>query len=136
MTSPPEHQQSAFRRSLKLTLVMALGWALLALPAWWLTGRRGIEGLSLAAALCLIPGWLVFAIHSKYRTAAPLAALLASTAGRMAAVLFGALAVKALRPDLGMKSFGIWLGAFYVLALATETKLLLTPPVRGTTPEE
>ncbi len=131
MTSP-EDRGGAFRKSLALTAVMVIAWALLAAPAWWIAGRAGLEGLSLAAALCLIPGWLVFAIQSKYRTAAPLAAVLASTAGRMAAVLFGALAVKAVRPDLGMKSFGIWLGAFYVLALATETKLLLTPQARGT----
>jgi hypothetical protein len=126
---------NALRNGLKVTVVVVAGWLLLAWPAWWLAGPQGLEGLSLAAALCLIPGWLVFAIQSQYGTAAPLAALLAATAGRMAAVLLGALTVKALRPDLGMTSFGIWLGAFYVLALATETKLLL-PPGRRTTSDE
>ena len=74
----------------------------------------------------------MFAFHSQYGTAAPLAVLLGGMAGRMAAVLIGALVVKAVRPDLGMTSFALFLGAFYVLSLATETKLLLTPPARGT----
>jgi hypothetical protein len=104
---------------------------LLAAPAWWLSGPKGLEGLTFAAALCLIPGWLVFAFHSQYGTAAPLGVMLVGTLGRMAVVLFGALAVKAVRPDLGLKSFALWLGAFYLLSLAIETKLLLKPPVRG-----
>lgn len=90
----------------------------------------------IAALLCLVPGWLVFAFHSLYGTAAPTASLLVGMAGRMAAVLMGALAAKAIRPELDLKSFALWLGLFYLLSLAIETKLLLTPPFRGTPSED
>lgn len=122
----------AVRQGLKLTVAALLLGLLFAGPAWWFLGLKGLEGLAIAAALCLIPGWLVFALHSQYGTAAPLAVMLTGTLGRMVAVLCGALAVKAMRPDLDMKSFALFLGAFYVLALAIETKLLSKPPCRGT----
>jgi hypothetical protein len=92
--------------------------------------------LTIAATLCLIPGWLVFVIHSQYGTAAPVAVFLIATAGRMAAVLIGALAVQSVRPDLDMKAFALFLGAFYVISLLIETKLLLTSPCRGTSTED
>jgi len=123
---------AAVRNGLVLTAGVLLLWLLIAWPAWRFLGPKGLEGLTFAAALCLIPGWLVFALNSQYGTAAPLAVFLTGTVGRMAAVLCGALAIKATRPDLDMKSFALFLGAFYVLALAIETKLLSKPPRRGT----
>ena len=115
-----------------LTAITAAAWAVAAGLAFAFSGPRGLEAVTWAAAVCLIPGWLVFALQGQYGTAAPLAALLFGVLGRMAVVLSAALAVKAVRPELEMKSFGLWLGAFYVLTLAVETKLLLTPPRRGT----
>ena len=127
---------TAAKNALKLTAVTAAAWSVFALPVWLLRGEQGLFALTLAATLCLIPGWLVFAFHSQYRTAAPLAVSLTATVGRMIAVLAGALAVKAAWPDLDMTSFALLLGAFYVLSLATETKLLLTPPASGTSAED
>ncbi|MGC1272434.1 MAG: hypothetical protein WBC44_01915 [Planctomycetaceae bacterium] len=132
MTNPTAGFQKAIRNGLKLGAAVVAGWLVLAGPAWWFDGLSGLEGLSIAAALCLIPGWLVFALHSQYGTAAPLAVLLTGTIGRMATVLIGALAVKAWRPDYDMTLFALFLGAFYVLTLAIETKLQSKPPCRGT----
>ena len=128
--------RKAVRNGLKLTGVMGVAWLLAAGPAWALGGRDGLLLLSLAAAVCLIPGWLVFAFHSQYGTAAPPVAVLAAMVGRMFAVLCGAVAVKAVRPDLDMTSFALCLGVFYMLSLATETRLLLPPPARGTSAED
>ena len=128
-------QAGSLRRALKngvvLTLGIAAGWAFF-LAVTWLFGWRGIWfEATVAAALCLMPGWLVFAIFSQYGTAAPVAVFLIAMAGRMAAVMVGALAVKSAWPDLDMKAFALFLGAFYVLSLAIETKLLLKSPADG-----
>lgn len=116
--------------------VVVAVWAILAIPSWWLQGMSGLIGLTVAATLCLIPGWLVFALYSQYGTAAPLTLLLGATFGRMAVVLAGALVAKREYPDLDMKFFAMVLGTFYVLALTVETRLLFKPPVRGTSSDD
>lgn len=122
----------ALKSGLKLTVAVTLGWLAAAVLASLLSSQDALAELTIAAALCLIPGWLVFVFHSQYRTAAPLAMFLMATAGRMAAVLIGALTVTAVRPDLDTKAFALALGAFYVLSLAIETKLLSTSPAGST----
>jgi len=108
---------------------MVVAWAIAAAAAWSLSGSRGLIQASIAAVLCLTPGWLVFAFAGLYGTAAPLGTVIVGAVARMAAALVGTLAVKAVRPDLGNLSFAVWLGVFYAVALATETTLLLKPPV-------
>lgn len=125
-----------FRNGLLLTVSLLAGWAVVVSLAWVIPGVMVWQEAALAAALCLIPGWLVFTFDSQYGTAAPLAVFLIATAGRMAAVLVGALAVKAARPDLDMKAFALSLGAFYVLSLAIETKLLLKSPAERTSTDD
>lgn len=125
-----------FRNALLLTVCLLAGWAVVVSLAWVIPGVMVWQEAAIAAALCLIPGWLVFTFYSQYGTAAPLAVFLIATAGRMAAVLVGALAVKAVRPDLDMKAFALSLGAFYVLSLAIETKLLLKSPAERTSTDD
>jgi len=124
------------KNALLLTACLLAGWAVVASLAWVLAGAAVWVETAIAATLCLIPGWLVFAFYSQYGTAAPLAVFLMATAGRMAAVVVGALAVKAVRPDLDMKAFALSLGAFYVLSLAIETKLLLKTPAERTSTDD
>lgn len=126
----------ALRRGSILAAAVVVAVLVLAGPAYGLSGLIGVKGLLVAAGLCLVPGWLVFAFHSLYGTAAPTASLLGGMAGRMAVVLVGALVAKATWPELDLKSFGLWLGLLYMLTLAVETKLLLTPPVRGTSTKD
>ena len=116
------------QQGLCLTVVLFAAVVLLALPAYGISGLDGMFGLMLAALVCLIPGWLVFAIHSRYGTAAPTAALLGGMLGRMFVTLIGAISIMETWPELGMLSFGLWLGVFYMLSLLIETKLLLTSP--------
>lgn len=126
MTSPASRRR-AFTNALKLTAVMVAAWGVAAAVAWSTSGPRGLLQASLAAALCLTPGWLVFTFAGLYGTAAPLGTVIVGAVARMAAALVGALAVKAVRPDLGNLSFAVWLGVFYAVALTTETALLLKP---------
>ena len=116
----------------KLTAATAGAWAVAVAAAWSISGPAEAVRASIAAALCLTPGLLVLGLRPLYRTAAPVAAVIFGMVARMAMVLFGAVALKALRPDLASLSFAVWLGLFYVLTLAVETKLLLTPRSRGT----
>lgn len=136
MTPLPSRLQTALTNSAKLTAVMTTAWLIAAAFAWGVSGSGALATVTLAAVLCLTPGWLVFAFQGLYGTAAPLGTVLVGAVARMAAVLVGVLAVQAARPDLANLSFAVWLGLFYVLALATETKLLLTPPPRGNSPTE
>lgn len=140
MTTAPAARPSLWRNGAKLTAVTALAALVLAGPAWALAGPLGLEGLLYAAVLCLTPGWLVFTFQSLYGAATPVAAVVVGMVGRLAIVMLGALAAKAARPELGVKSFALWLGAMYLVTLATETKLLLakpllSPPSRGPSPD-
>ena len=111
-------------RSLWLAAGVTVLWLLLAGPAYWLAGTAGVEGLSIAALLCLLPGWLVFALGTLYGVANNQAAtVLSGTVLRLLFVLFGALAVRNLRPDLQFREFFVWLLVFYMATLLLETLL-------------
>ncbi len=118
-----------------MTIVAVIAWLVAVGVARELSIHDGALKVTIAAVLCLTPGWLVFAFAGLYGTAAPLGMVIVGTVARMAAVLAGVLAVKAVRPGLADLSFAVWLGVFYVLALATETKLLLARPTRGNSSE-
>jgi hypothetical protein len=100
-------------------------WILLAAPAWSLAGRSGLEGLTFAAVLCLVPGCLVFAVAARFADTPSKGALvvLGGTVVRMLFVLIGVLVLKDLRPDLGFREFVVWLLAFYLATLLVETLL-------------
>lgn len=109
-----------------LTAAVAALWAVLALPAYRVSGPVGLQGLFLAAALCLVPGWLVFWVASRYRVAqSAAAAVMAGGVLRMLFVLFGVLAVGELLPALGDWQFLLWVVPFYLVTLVVETWLLL-----------
>jgi hypothetical protein len=136
MTAPPSRLRSALANGAKLTAAMVAAWVIATSVAWGISGAKEALKVTIAAVLCLTPGWLVFAFAGLYGTAAPLGTVIVGAVARMVAALVGALVVKAVRPDLGNLSFAVWLGVFYVLALAIETRLLLTPRPRGGSPTE
>lgn len=116
-----------------LTASVGAVWLVLAGPvALWL-GPVGLEGLSYAALLCLVPGWLVFWVTCRYRVPSIHAAVvLLGTGFRLAFVLLGLLAVRSVRPQLGFQEFQLWLIVFYLAALAVETLLVARQaPARG-----
>lgn len=128
MTTDSAWRQAA-RRSGWLTASVALFWLMFAGPAFWLSGVVGLEGLSIAALLSLVPGWLVFwgvAVVSGVpgQNGQPMA-VLAATGVRLMFVLFGVLLMKSIRPDLGLREFHGWVIAFYFVSLMVETLLLV-----------
>ena len=110
-----------------LTAVTAAIWLLLAWPAWALAETPGLEGLTYAALLCLVPGWLVFAISSKFRETHAQAAMvfLAGSMLRLLFVLGGTLVLQSARPALGFREFVVWVLVFYMTTLLTETLIVL-----------
>ena len=125
MTGPGRR---AFHGVLRLTAATTASWAVFAGPAWSFMGTRGLEALTAAAVVCLLSGWLVFALHGLYgATAHPVALVAIGTAVRLAAVFCGAAAVYAARPGLHVPAFAAWLGLFYFATLLLETRSLLAP---------
>lgn len=101
-------------------------WLILAGPAYALGGAAGLEGLTYSALLCLIPGCLVFSLASLDVLAGMQAQLvLVGSLVRMLFVLMGTLALRTMRPELGLREFLIWLVVFYSATLLLETLLVL-----------
>ena len=80
--------------------------------------------MSLAAIAVLVPGWIVVFLSSAAILRNHLAAMLVQTMIRLFSVAGTAMAVKKLRPDLGIIDFFGWLIAFYLLALSVEVTML------------
>jgi hypothetical protein len=89
-----------------------------------LRGEAGVWWMSLAAIAVLVPGWIVVFLSSAAILRNELSAMLVQTMIRLFSVAGTAMAVKKLRPDLGIIDFFGWLIAFYLLALAVEVTLL------------
>jgi len=113
-----------------LVAVAVATWLVAAAPAWWLGGRAALEGLTIAAVLCLLPGCLMFLFVSRMVTSdSQMAIVVLGGAGlRMLFVLAGMLAMQSLRPELGFREFVVWLLVFYLVMLAVETVLVLKRP--------
>ena len=116
-------------RSAILTAATAGLWLLLAGPAFLLAAGDGLEGLTYAALLCLLPGWLVFFLASRYVVANFQAQLiLLGTVLRMLFVLVGVFCVQSVRAQLQFREFLVWIIVFYLAMLLVETLLLLKQP--------
>ncbi len=93
-----------------------------------LAGRDALEGLSYAALLCLLPGWLILFLASRAAVTNPQAfVVLAGTAVRLMFVLVGVVAVQSFRPHLQFREFLVWIIAFYLATLLIETLMLVRP---------
>lgn len=110
-----------------LTFMLAVGWVICFFPARWLRGETGIWWMTIAAICCLIPGWIVVLLSMVAIVRDELSAMLIQTMVRLFIVAGVALAVRKLRPELGMADFFGWLIGFYLLALCAEVKLLKRP---------
>jgi hypothetical protein len=101
-------------------------WVILAGPAYWLADSRGLEGLTISALLCWLPGCVVFFIVGLLglgnNQAMP---FLMGSGLRLFAVLVGALAINQWRADLGVREFLSWLIVFYLVTLVVETLLIV-----------
>ena len=79
--------------------------------------------MTIAAICCLIPSWIVVLLSAVVIVRDQLSAALIHTMVRLFVVAGLALAVRKLRPELGMADFYGWLIAFYLLALIVEVRL-------------
>lgn len=121
MTETP--RSSGWQACGVLTLALVAIWAIAAYPAHRIDGEYGLEGLTYAALLALIPGWVVFVVVDVYRVASsPLAKVGFATITRMVLALGGYLAIRGVRPEFGLRNLGLWLLTFYLAALAIETR--------------
>lgn len=104
-------------------LVVALS---LWLPISSQFGAVGVEGLVVAAILCLAPGCVVLVIPVVWRQSRVVGlAALAGGVLRLVFVLAGLVAVVMLRPDIPPMVFGGCLVVFYLVSLGIETWLIV-----------
>lgn len=97
--------------------------ALLAGPAWWVAESRGLIGLAVSAALCLVPGCVALVLTVW---GGPGVSLMFLSSGlRLGFVLTGSLVAKFLVTGYGMREFFVWLIVFYLFTLAVETWLAM-----------
>jgi len=90
--------------------------------------------MTIAAICCLIPGWIVVLLSMVAIVRDELSAMLIQTMVRLFIVAGIALAIRKLRPELGIADFFGWLIGFYLLALFTEVRLL-KPPLKNSLPK-
>lgn len=85
-------------------------------------GDVGVQGLVVAALLCLAPGFVALLVPSLMRRS-QLAGLAALAAGvlRMMVVLAGLVSVVLFRPDIPPLVFGGCLVVLYLVSLGVET---------------
>ena len=120
--------QSATGRISWLSAICGGAWLLCVGPAYALAGAVGLEGVTYAALLCLVPGCAVMAIGTwvlAMNSLPPL--IMGGTVLRLLFVLAAVLVLRTERPDLAMLEFHIWLVTFYIVTLAAETWLLTKP---------
>lgn len=117
---------SSWTRIRHLTLATTGLWLGGALPAWLIADTAGLEGLTYALLLCLIPGIVTLQlVKAGGGPNQALTTLLLGMGLRMAAVLIGTLVLRKIRPDLGANAFHLWVVVGYLFTLWIETRLLL-----------
>jgi hypothetical protein len=114
-------------RCLHLGTMVAVLWGLLLYPAYRIGGRDALIGLSVAAGLCLVPGWIVFVIASRIHGAGSQlpVVVIGGSVLRLLFVLLGVIVVQGAWQGLGFTEFVVWLLLFYMATLAVETRLML-----------
>jgi len=129
VSEQPGNFRTALRHTAALTIVTLVLWLLLLFPAWSLAGLPGLEGLSYAALLCLVPGWLLIWMSRMLGGSGQQVPVLAMAGSgfRMLFVLCGTLVVQSMRKPLGFREFLVWLIVLYLATLLVETLLVLVP---------
>lgn len=118
-----------FPKTAVLIAVECVAWMLFCVPAYLIGGNAGVEGLTWASVLCLLPGLFVL---RKMASATDLAsrtwlAMIAMVV-RVFFVLAGVLVIGESRPDLHFFRFHIWLVVCYNIMMWTEIILILSKP--------
>ncbi len=96
------------------------------IPVSRLYGVAGIEGLVMAAGLCLAPGLMILVLQSVWNAGGM--AGVGALAGGVVRVLFalaGFLAVRRFHPQVPAVMFGSLLSVFYLVSLGVETWMIV-----------
>jgi hypothetical protein len=110
---------------IRLCIGAVLVGAVLAVPAHFMAGVEGLQGLALSIGLCVVPGIVTLCL-------VPLlphrhTAFLVGSSLRLVFALGGALVVRFMRPSFGLGEFYLWLLLCYLFALVFETQFVLKP---------
>ncbi len=97
------------------------------IPMSRLFGAMGVEGLVLAAVLCLVPGLLILVLQPVWSTCGLKGfGALAGGVVRTLFALAGFLAIRRFRPELPPILFGSLLSVFYLVSLGAETWMIVS----------
>ncbi|QDU78747.1 hypothetical protein Pla110_04510 [Polystyrenella longa] len=123
MNHPPERPTPRGYSITRLTLGTTALAVLLSVPAYYLAGTKGLEGLTFAAFLCLVPGWLVFLIYKRYGDSTKVAIhFLIGSSIRMACALIGFLYMEMTNRYSSPSEFVVWLVLLFLFTLVIETR--------------
>jgi hypothetical protein len=117
---------SATGRVLILFAVTFATWLVLAIPAYWVAGLKGIEGLTWAAIVCSTPGIpVVWLVSQTPVSPTRVWFVISGMCVRSIAVALVVTLVWVTRPEMGWANFYGWLVGFYNIMLLAETYLSL-----------
>jgi uncharacterized membrane protein YqjE len=119
------------RQAILLTAIIALGWIVCFWPARMVRDDSGVFWMTVAAGICLLPGWVVVGMSGFASLSNDLALMLVQTMVRLMTVSIAAIVVKSNQPTLGFTEFYGWLVGFYLLGLLAEVWLMFIRPVAG-----
>lgn len=98
-------------------------------PAWMVSGSMGLAAVALAAAACLVPGILLFALLAVL-SASDSQAWAVLAGGGLRVIFAGGAALLAIKgADWPMVPVLSWVGLFYAVTLVLEVWMLLAPSV-------
>jgi hypothetical protein len=83
----------------------------------------GVFWMTVAAGICLVPGWVVVVVSGFAILSNDLALMLVQTMVRLMSVFVAAIVVKTVQPSVGFTEFYGWLVGFYMLGLLAEVWL-------------
>lgn len=110
-----------------LATALAVVALVLALPAWLWFGAMGLEGVVYSTLATFIPGVLLALLANRFTgPQRAMQLMLVSTGLRVGFVLLMAFAVVRSRPELNGTEFYLGLAVFYFVAMAVETRYLMT----------
>ncbi|QDT37726.1 hypothetical protein [Stratiformator vulcanicus] len=125
MSETPRRSDARLGAGVLTAVIVGLS-LLFSVPAWFTAGPTGLRGLIFAAVLCLLPGWVVFAILGLYKSAKSRAfGVLAGAGIRFAVAIAGVLWVKTQWSEDGWQAFLVWMAVLYPICLVVETILIL-----------
>lgn len=114
-------------RCLWLTAVTGVAWLLMLGPAAFFFGVVGIQSLTFAALVCLVPGLLVFCVLGILPVADMQSwVMIAGGPIRIGCAIGGAWIALSLA-GWPITQFLLWLGLFYAATLVIEVWLLMPP---------